>query len=165
MKVGIADREQVTVTYKVRRAEHNDIVALVEIFGGIFEFGLTVQRAILPKFSQDKLPLKKMLFIASFGSTNLDFMSGDEQHLHGHPYYVTYGNLDEATSKSLFLITTYGNSKTALANGDMGAPLWDLDTGEVVGLAAGFFQGYAAVIMVAAQRQWIDSMRTQMHSN
>lgn len=148
--------------YNVIGFRNNKFVTLLEI-DGRFRFNSRVQRAMLMESSVFYVP-GRLLYAAGYGATHYDDNSRPDE-LHGINVYTSY--LPMAENKAYFYITSRNRTDLSLSEEDMGGPVYDLDTGEVVGLILEKFAGdgynYHRVVLVGKNRFWIDEARFQMH--
>lgn len=163
--MGVADLYDQGPIHKVLRIEFNEEIAILEIIGTLV-FGRSVQRSILPKQTKDQYTEGQMFYVAAFGSINSDVPNQKCMELHGRPGYVTYTDLDAKERELVFLLTGPNKKEFLLNGGDLGGPVWDLYTGEVVGLiflrTYGHWKDYTFVKSLSAHRQWIDETRAKM---
>lgn len=151
--------------YRVRRAEYQHNLAVIEIFGGTFEFGSKIQRAILPRYSTKQIPVAEMYYVASFGSVNNEYPHLFAYELHGQPIYVGYANIPDNLRNERFCMYGPNQKKLLFNQGDLGGPVWDLDTGEVVALIFDVRQEQDCTyaLTIGWRRFWIEDVRHRLH--
>lgn len=163
VRVGVANLYDQGPIHKVLRKEFNKEVTIVEVIG-FLPLGRSAQRSILPKSTRDLFNEGQMFNVAAFGSINSDVPNQKCMELHGRPGYVTYTGLSDKVRELEFLLTGFRKREFLLNAGDLGGPVWDLYTGEVVGLIwiRTRENDYTLAKSLSAHRQWIDETRAKM---
>lgn len=154
--------------YRIRRSRYNKNVAIMEVFGGILEFSDSVQRAILPGFTE-RLVNGRKLVVAGYGSLNSKEPRANATALYSLGVEVLEMRMSDEMREVFFAIAETADGGLELGVKDMGGPVWDPHTGEVFGLIhtttnAGS-RRITLAMLVAANREWIAETKQDMHQD
>lgn len=136
-RTGVSNKQDPDgLNYIIMKTNRHSPFIVLQIFNDQIKFGKSVQRASLVSYSKEQLPTGKVLFAAAWGTTNNRSLSQAlPDYLHGRTVYKSEVKAFDAGYENYFFIC--GRNETSLWLYDIGAPVFDVDTKEVVGLIHG----------------------------
>lgn len=148
-------------TFAIKRWVHNGHVAILEL-EGYMQFNDRVQKASLME-AHNEYTAGRLLYVAGYGSVN--WFNANPDELHFINAYTSY--IPMQIDWLLFYLTGKNATDMSLGNDDVGGPVWDWDTGEVVGLLLDrcYFEkhNYHRALLLANHRQYIDETILKMY--
>lgn len=131
MYVGVGDKKRCNdVAYEPSRMERNGYVGIIEIKNAVFQFGIKVQQASLSSPTMELVTKGRVLLVSGYG---YDRVSNTGPMLRRRRIFVDYEKVLDDDKPYLFTMADH-RWETNLGNGNLGGPVWDVKTGEVVGL-------------------------------
>lgn len=141
----------------------------MEVFGGLLQFSDTVQRAILPAPSKHPIVPGRKLLAAGYGTLNIKEPRANASALYGREVEVADVKMPDEVRQHMIAMSGVGETDLEMGVKDLGGPVWDPHTGEVLALIhttenAGKWKLNMAMA-VHVNRNWIDETRQDMHQD